>query len=143
MVGQLLRDGKKVLERRLVVVRLEVVAGSIAGVEIILEIRAEVDLFERVPFFRRVLSHGHFFLCRALPLRIPARYVVQQRDMFFYFFQHWIFNDFRVDHLLQLELVQRQHADHLHQARREYLPLRNFEAQLWLKKRHYILTAFE
>ena len=57
-------------------------------------------------------------------------------NVFFELLEHRIFDDLGVDHLLQLELVQGKHAHHLHEARGEYLPLRDFQAQSWLKQGH-------
>jgi hypothetical protein len=49
--------------------------------------------------------------------------LIEERNILFNFFKNGILGDFSVDHLLQLELIQRQDADHLHEARREYLTL--------------------
>ena len=54
--------------------------------------------------------------------------IIDEGDAFLQLFEHGVFDDFGVDQLFQLQLVERQHADHLHQARRQNLTLRYLQA---------------
>src|SRR5690242_20214840 len=135
MVGQRIGLGKEVFERRLVA-ELEAVRGTEARIEVILKIRAEVDLGEGILLFFRSLRSSSYLFSWTIPLCLAALHVVEQRNAFLDFIEDWVLCHLRLDHLLQLELVQRQYADHLHKARGQNLALSHFEAQLRLKKRH-------
>ena len=67
---------------------------------------------------------------------LTARNLIQHRNRLVNLLQHGIFHHLGIDHLLQLELVERQHAHHLHQARSQDLALRYFQAQFGLQQRH-------
>src|SRR4029077_13488684 len=66
------------------------------------------------------------------------RDLVDYRNIGFKLFQNRILDDFGVDHLLQLELVHRQYADHLHESRGQDLLLRNLKIKSVLKKDHLV-----
>ena len=106
--------------------------GAEAGIEVVLKIRPKIDFVEGIGLLLR-LGLGGTHLDGAVVLDLLAGDVVEQRNILFHLFEDGILGDLGVDHLLQLKLVQRQHADHLHEARRQYLPLRYFQAQLGLK----------
>ncbi len=67
---------------------------------------------------------------------LAAGHFIQHRNRFVDLFQDGVFHHLSIDHLLQLELVQRQNADHLHQAWREDLALSDLQVQFGLQKRH-------
>ena len=116
---------------------------AIAGVQVILKVRAEVDFLERVLGWGRRLGHGaivrpihklnalHPFLAL-----LPPRNLVQHGNSLVNLFQDRVFHHLGIDHLLQLELVERKHGDHLHQARGKDLALRYLERHSWLQQRH-------
>ena len=55
--------------------------------------------------------------------------IVRNRVVLAQLFQHRVGDHLLVDHLAQFELVEREDADHLHQARRQDLLLRHLEIQ--------------
>ena len=127
VIGQSRRLGEKVFKRGLLAVfilRLR----AIAGVEILLEVRAKIDLVEDV-----FLGWRGRFLCRSLQPLLAACNLIQHRNCFVNLFQDGIFHQFRIDHLLELELVQRKNTHHLHQARRQHLTLGHLQTQFWLQ----------
>ncbi len=136
MVGEGTGLREEIFKRGLVA-DLEVVGRAEAGVEIILKIGAEVDLVEGVFLFAEGIGGDVFG--GALHLGLAAGDVVEQGNGLVEFLKNGVFDDFGVDHLLQLELVQGQDTDHLHEARGQNLPLRDFQAQFWLKKCHRCL----
>ena len=73
-----------------------------------------------------------------LPLRalLPRRDFIQHRNGLVNLFQNRVLHHLRIDHLLQLELVERQNAHHLHQAWSQDLALRDFQAHSGLEQRH-------
>src|SRR5512133_2416987 len=100
---------------------------TISGVQILLEKGTKVDLFEGIFLFRG--SDWTLFGGRTLALFLPASDVVDERNRIFQLFQNRVLHHLAIDHVLELKLVERKDADHLHEARRKYLPLRYFEAQ--------------
>ena len=72
------------------------------------------------------MGRRHFFR-GAFPLGLASRQFLNGDCRLLNFFQHRILHHLGVDHLLKLELVQRQHADHLHQSGCQHLALRDFE----------------
>ncbi len=90
-----------------------------AGVQILIEEAADIELVKGI----QLLFLGNFF---SFILEEGFVAVVVGGSRFFaQLFQHRIGHHLGVDHLPQLQAVQRQHADHLHQARRQYLLLRH------------------
>ena len=129
VIGQSGRLGEKIFKRGLlVVVKLRLC--TVAGVEIILEVRAEVDLGEDVLRRSRGLLHTSF------QLLLAAGDLIQHRNGFIDLLQDGIFHHLGIDHLLQFHLIQCKNAHHLHQARSEDLSLRDFQVQSWLQQRH-------
>ncbi len=140
MVGQIARLGQEVLERRLLDF-LHLARTAIARIEILLEERAEVDLLEGVLLFGR--RDGIFFRGglggNAVALFFLAPNVVQHGDGVFQFLKDRVLDHLGVDHVLELKLVEREHRDHLHEARRKDLPLRKLYVQFVLKKNHDLI----
>ena len=69
------------------------------------------------------------------PLRVQillllARHLVQHGNRFVNLFQDGIFHHLGIDHLLQLELIERKNAHHLHQARRQDLALCDLQSSI-------------
>ncbi len=133
MVGERAGLREEVFKGRLLV-QLVVIRGTEAGVEILLKIRTKVDFFKGIGLF--ALGVADDLLSRPFAFRLLAGHIVEQGNVFFELLEHRILDDLGVDHLLQLELVQGEHAHHLHQARCEYLPLSDFQAQSWLQQCH-------
>ena len=131
VVGQRARLGEEVFERGRFD-GLEVVAGAVAGVEVVLKIRPEVDFFEGIGLLFR-FGFGGTHLDGAVVLDFLAGDVVEQRDILLDLLEDGVLGDLGVDHFLQLKLVERQDADHLHEAGRQYLALSYSQAQLGLK----------
>ena len=69
------------------------------------------------------VGFGRLLLSREFAVTLAACKLLLAGCVLFNLFQHGIFIDLGVDHLLQLKLVQREHADHLHQAGGQYLAL--------------------
>src|ERR1700734_828721 len=138
MIGESGRLRKKIFKRGTLVLFVFGL-GAEAGIEIVLKVRAEIDLIEWVAFrgrrFRgsRLKMLQPFFALFALE---AAAYFVQSGDGLVDLLENRVFDHLRVDHLLEFELVERQHAHHLHESRREDLTLRHLEIQSWLQKRH-------
>ncbi len=117
---------------------------AIAGIEILLEERAKIDFFEGILlffgrdgiFFRR----GH--RSHAVAFFFLPTDIVEQGDGVFQFFENRILDHLGVDHVLELKLVEREHGDHLDEARRQNLPLRQLDVQFVLKKNHTIACSF-
>ncbi len=113
-----------------------------AGVQVVLEVRPEVDFLERILGRSRRFGWGgairpvqfHPFL--TFLTLLPARDLIQHWNRFVNLFKDGIFNHLGIDHLLQLELIQRKHADHLHQPRGQYLALRHLERKSGLQEWH-------
>ncbi len=134
VIGQSRRLGEEVLERGLLVL-LILRLRAIAGVQIILEVRSEIDLVEGILGRGRRLLDVTLFDSALQPF-LAARDLIQHRNRLVNLFQDGVFHHLGIDHLLQFELVERQHAHHLHQTRSEDLALRYFEAQFGLQQRH-------
>src|SRR5208337_3726935 len=115
--------GEKILERR----SLDNLGfwRSKSGVKVVVEKRPEIDLLERILMVAvsgDVLRRGRSAF-RLLVDFIDGRNVL--RDLF----QNRVGNHLPVNHLPQLELIERKNADHLHKARRQDLLLRHLEVQ--------------
>ena len=68
-------------------------------------------------------------------------YIVDHRNGIFQFFENGVLHHLGSDHVLELKLVEREDADHLHQSRREDLPLRDLQIQSWLKEHHKFVVG--
>ena len=134
MVGQVAGLGEEILERRPFDF-FHFSRAAVARIQILLEERAEINLFERVFLFDgrdRVLFGGSGMFA----FFFTAANVVDQRDAIFQFFQNRIFHHLGVDHVLELKFVERKHADHLHEAWGQDLSLRDLQAQSVLQQDH-------
>ena len=120
MVGQALRGREKFLKRGLFrFFALAACRPLRARIEVLVEERAEIEFVERI----RSGSFGKF-----LDFLLQKRFVgvaVLGGSFFRCFFENGIRHDLLIDHFPQLETVQRQHADHLHEPRRQNLLLRH------------------
>jgi len=140
VVGQIAGLGEEILERR--TLDLFHVAGTAeTRIEILLKERAKIDLVEGVFLFRG--GERRFFLLRgggggAIALFLAAAHVIEQRNRVLEFFEDRVLDHFGRNHVLKLELVQREHGDHLDKARRQDLPLRQSDVQLVLQQHHTI-----
>ena len=123
VVGKALRGREKFLKRGLFrFFALAACRALGARIEVLIEERAEIEFVERI----RGGSFGNF-----LDFLLQKRFVgiaVLGGSFFCGFLENGIGHDLLIDHLPQLETVQRQHADHLHEARRQNLLLRHAQA---------------
>jgi hypothetical protein len=94
-----------------------------AGVQILIEEAADVELVKGIGF--RLL--GNFFSFGLQKSLVAI--VVGLRRLFALLFQDGIGDHLLVDHLAQLQAIEREHADHLHQTWRQNLPLRHLQIQ--------------
>ena len=131
------RRGEEILNRGLLDF-LVIVGGAEAGVEVILEIGAEVDFVEGIFLFFVAFGDGLRF-DGAVAVFFCARDIVEQRNVLFHLFENGILGDLGLDHFLQLQLVQRQHADHLHQPGRQDLTLRDLQGSVLAEEVPFIL----
>ena len=122
MVGQPGGRGKKLLERGplgdFALLRLPAVA---AGIQVLVEERADVELVEGI---------GFFLLRDLFGFRLQEGFVavvVGDGGFFGELFQDGIRDHLLVDHLAKFQAVQRQYADHLHKPGRQNLLLRHPE----------------
>ena len=135
MIAQRTRLRKKMLERRFVGL-FKVRRRLIPRIQILLEVAAKVDLVERVllPFHivlpLRLRDH---LLGRTLPVPLDPRPLIKRKRDLLHLLKHRILDHLRVQHLFQFEFIQGQHADHLHQSRRQHLTLRHSKIQLGLQ----------
>src|SRR5438309_2670349 len=116
---------------------LHLAVSAVAGIEVVLEERTEIDFFEWI--FLLGSGGGIFFVgsgSGALAIFFFFADLVKQRNRVFELLQHRILNHLRIDHVLQLKLVERKNRDHLHQARGKNLALRELYVKPVLKKNH-------
>jgi len=124
MIAETARRRKKLLERRplgdFAFLRLAAVATRI---EILVEECADVEFVERIRFwlFRHFLGFGFQEGFVAV--------VVGLRRLFAELFENRVGYHLLVDHFAEFETVQGEDADHLDQARRQNLLLRNFQVE--------------
>jgi len=125
VVAQVPRLREEVFERRLFDL-FHLSRAAITGIKIVLEERAEIDLLEGVLFLirdrRRIIRGG--FGRQPVALFLLAADIVKQGNGIFELFQNRVLDHLGVDHVPELELVEREHRHHLHQTRRQNLPLR-------------------
>ncbi len=136
MVGQVGGLGEEIFERRPLDF-FHLAVRAVAGVKIILEKRAEVDLFEGIFLFDR--SDGVFFVrsrSGALAVFFFAANFVEQRNRFFKFLENRVLDHLSVDHVLELKLVEREDGDHLHQAGSKDLALGQLYTEFVLQQNH-------
>ena len=132
MVGEVRWLREEILERRALDV-FHLTVSAIAGIEIILKERTEIDLFEGIFLFDG--ADGIFVVvgdCGAFAVFFFLADFVEQRNGLFQFFEDRILDHLSVDHVLELKLVEREDGDHLHQARGEDLALRESYAKFVL-----------
>ena len=111
--------------------------GTITGVEIVLEERAEIDLFEGIFLFGR--GDRIFFgggCSGAVAVFFFLADVIEERDRLFQLFENRVLDHLSVDHVLELKLVEREDRDHLHQARSEDLALGELYTEFVLQQNH-------
>ncbi len=135
VIGQGRRLRKKVLKRgllALLILRL----GAVARIKVVLKVRPEINLVERILGFGRGLRRSSLHTLHVQILLLSARHLIQHRNRFVNLFQDGVFHHLGIDHLLQLELVERKNAHHLHQARRQDLALCHLQVQFGLQQRH-------
>ncbi len=103
--------------------------GAEAGIQILLEVRPEVDLIERIGTFalfpRRLFAFGF----------LPG-HVVQHGNGIVQLLKHGIFRDLGLDHVLELDFIERKDGHHLHQPRRQDLALGDPQTQFGLERHH-------
>ncbi len=102
-----------------------------AGIEILGEEGAEIEFVEGIGGF----GFGDFFGF-FLEERFVGVAVGGGRALFGDFFEDGIGHDFLIDHLAQLQAIEREHADHLHEARRENLLLGHAQAEFGCEPVH-------
>ena len=179
MIAERYRRGKKCLERRLFDILRS--RALVAGVQIFVEIGAEIDLVERIgggfgfddlgrlgsrcgfDDGRLRIADGGGFDLRAVgllaiavrrpggdfqnglirrfrqPLGFEQRLQLLRRQLLAAvgrFLQDRVLSDLGRDHLLQLQPVQLEQADHLDQPRRQDLLLLDPDLQPWRKRTH-------
>ena len=98
-------------------------AAVAAGIEILIEEGADVEFVEGIGLGLL----GNFFGFGFQEGFVAV--VVGLRRLFALLFQDGIRDHLLVDHLAELEAIEREHAHHLHQARRQNLPLRHLEIE--------------
>ena len=74
----------------------------------------------------------------AVAVFVFTAYFVDERNGFFELFENRVLDHLGIDHVLELKFIEREDGDHLHQARGEDLPLREFDAQFVLQQHHKI-----
>ena len=140
VVAQVSRLRQEVLERRLLDL-FHFPRAAITGIQIVLEERAKIDLFERILLLirdgRRTLFRGGCLGGQPVAFFLLASDIIEQRNGVFQLFQHRVLDHLGIDHVLELELVEREHRHHLHETRRQNLPLRQLDVQFVLKQHHF------
>ncbi len=109
---------------------------AVAGIQVIAEERPEIDLIEGI--FLLGLRAGFVllldvFCVLALVSFFTSGDFIQQWNGGIQLLQHGVLHHFRVDHLLELQLVEREHAHHLDQPWSENLLLRDPQVQFVLE----------
>src|SRR6267378_965630 len=143
MVAQIPRLRQEVLKRRLLDL-FHFSRAAIAGIEIVLEERTKIYFLERIFLLvrdRRTLFRGRLG-GQPVAFLLLASDIVEQGDGIFQLFKDRILDHLGIDHVLELKLVEREHGDHLHETRRQNLPLGQLDVQLVLKKHYFSLKKF-
>src|SRR5579883_1611884 len=137
VVGQRAGLGQKILERRALDV-FHFARAAVAGIQIVLEERAKIDLVERIFLFFG--GEGSFFggggRSGAVACFLAAAHFVDEGNGIFQFFENRVLHHLGVDHVLELDLVERKDRNHLDQARGEDLALRQLDVQFVLQHHH-------
>ena len=120
MVGQRAGLGQKVFKRRALDL-FHLALTAVAGIEVILEERSKINFLKRI--FLIGCRGGRFFGGGAFALFFTPAYVIDERNRIFQFLEYRVLNHLFIDHVLELEFVERKHTDHLHQARGKDLAL--------------------
>src|SRR6266850_5578325 len=129
--------GKKLLERRTLGNFALLRAATVpAGIEILIEEGADVEFVKGIRF--RLLRDFFGFCLQEGFVAV----VVGLRGLFALFFQDRVGNHLLVDHLAQLKAIEREHADHLNEARSQNLLLRNLQIQFEPLPRHNFSCLF-
>src|SRR6185437_4157422 len=130
VVSQGRRPRQKVFKRRFLY-RLHFPLAAVTGVQVVLEKGAKIYFVKGIFLFRlhdRFVGGGH-----PITVLLLAGHLVQQGNRGIHLLQDRVLHDLGIDHVLELKLVERKHADHLHQARRQDLLLRDLQVQFWLE----------
>src|ERR1700733_10176323 len=127
VVSEISGLGEEVFEGRTLDI-LHFTAGAVAGIQIILEERAKINFLEGIFLFRRDRSFFSRSFGRAVAVFLFAADFVDQRDGLFELLENGILHHLGVDHVLELEFIEREDRDHLNQARGKDLALREFDA---------------
>ena len=136
VIGQARRRGEELVERRFLDFLVLAARGALrARVEVLPEERTEIEFIKWVGcgsfrnFFRFLFEE------RFVGVAVGGDAILGQ------LFQNRIRHDLLIDHLSKLETVQRQHADHLDEARRQNLLLRQPEMQFGCEPVHGVSSA--
>ncbi len=126
VVGQRARGRQKMLKRRLVVL-LKGRRTAKPGIQVILKVAPEVDFLERI--LLHPLAFSSDLLRGTLPVALPSGSLFKRFYALVDLLQHRIFDQFIRDHVLELKIVQRKNAHHLHQTGGKHLALRELYIQ--------------
>ena len=132
VVAQRLRARQKVLKRGRIHIFKGAAARTETGVQVVLKVAAKVDFVERILF--RPLGFRHLLLSGKFAVPVASGQFIKACGALVDLLEDGVLHHLGVDHLLQFQLVEREYAHHLHQARRQHLPLRNTEIQLGLQQ---------
>ena len=132
VIGEIAWFREEILERRPFDF-LHLITAAKARIEIFLKEGTEINFFEGI--FLLFGGDRRRFLRRSLPVAVffPPVHIINKRDRILQFLQNRIFHHFGGDHVLEFKLVERKHADHLHQTRSKDLSLRDFQVQFGLQ----------
>src|SRR5437867_8342766 len=92
---------------------LEVTLTAETRIEVILKKRAEINFLEGVFLVLRS-SRGFFSRRGTFALFLPTADIIYQRNGIFQLLEDRVLHHLGSDHVLELKLVERKHADHLH-----------------------------
>ena len=132
MVGKTCRRGKELVKRRLFDIFAFAARGALRpGVEILREERTKIEFIEGIGRFRLGNFFGFFLKERFVR-------VAFSHGALFLLFEDGVRHDLLIDHLAQLEAIQRENAYHLDEARRQNLFLSEAEIEFRCKPVHGI-----
>ena len=132
MVGQILRGRKELIEGRTLNVFAFAAGGALgSGIEILRKEGAKIEFIEGIGF-GLLRNFFDFFLEKGL----VGIAILRRRVAFGHFIENRVRHDLLIDHLPQFQAVQRQHADHLNEPRRQNLLLRDAETQFGCEPVH-------
>src|SRR5712672_1536294 len=137
MIAEAGSRGKKLLERRTLRNFALLRAAPVStGIEVLIEEGTNVELVKGIRFG---LLRDLFGFCLEKGF---VAVVVGLRWLFALLFQDRVGNHLLVDHLAQLKPIEREHADHLNEARSQNLLLRNLQIQFEPLPRHNFSCLF-